>query len=43
MAASSLDGTFYGPGAVETGGAFRIVGATPDTRVDFLGAFTGVK
>ena len=43
MAASSLDGTFYGPGAVETGGAFRIVGATPDTRVDFLGAFTAVK
>lgn len=43
MAASSLDGTFYGPGAAETGGAFRVVGATPDTRVDFLGAFTGVK
>lgn len=43
IAASSLDGAFYGPGAVETGGAFRIVGATPDTRVDFIGAFTGAK
>jgi len=43
IAASSMDGAFFGPGAVETGGAFRVIGATPDQRVDFIGAFTGVK
>jgi hypothetical protein len=43
IAATSLDGSFFGPDAVETGGAFRVIGATPDERVDFLGSFTGVK
>lgn len=43
IAASSLDGTFYGPDAVETGGAFRIVGSTPDQRVDIIGGFVGAK
>lgn len=41
VAGSSIDGTFYGPNAVEVGGAFRIVGGTPDQRIDILGAFTG--
>lgn len=41
VAGSSIDGTFYGPNAVEVGGTFRIVGGTPDQRVDILGAFTG--
>jgi hypothetical protein len=40
---SSIDGTFYGPGAKEIGGNFRIVGGVPNTRVDILGAFTGAK
>ena len=40
---SSIDGAFYGPGAKETGGNFRIVGGVPNTRVDILGAFTGAK
>lgn len=41
IAGSSIDGTFYGPNAVEVGGGFRIVGAVPDQRVDILGSFTG--
>lgn len=40
IAGSSIDGTFYGPNAVEVGGGFRIVGAVPDQRVDILGSFT---
>ncbi len=38
---SSIDGTFFGPGAEEVGGGFRIVGGVPDERIDILGAFTG--
>lgn len=41
--ASSIDGGFYGPNAVNVGGSFRIVGGIPDQRVDILGAFTGAK
>lgn len=41
--ASSIDGTFYGPNAVNVGGSFRIIGGTPDQRVDVLGAFNGAK
>lgn len=40
---SSIDGAFYGPHAEEVGGGFRVVGITPDQRVDILGAFTGKK
>ena len=40
---SSIDGTFYGPGAEEIGGGFRIVGGNPDERVDILGTFVGTK
>ncbi len=40
---SSIDGTFYGPGAEEVGGGFRIVGGNPDERVDILGTFVGKK
>lgn len=40
---SSLDGTFFGPKAAETGGAFRVIGGIPDQRVDIIGAFTGAK
>lgn len=40
---STIDGTFYGPGAQEAGGGFRIVGGNPDERVDILGAFVGKK
>jgi predicted small lipoprotein YifL len=43
IAGSSIDGAFYGPAANEVGGGFRIVGGTPDERIDILGAFTGVK
>ena len=43
IAGSALDGTFFGPNAVETGISFRVVGATPDTRVDITGGFTGAK
>jgi len=39
--ASSIDGSFYGPEAVELGGSFRIVGGIPDQRVDIVGGFTG--
>lgn len=41
--ASSLDGTFYGPNAVNVGGNLRIVGGIPNQRVDILGAFNGAK
>ena len=41
--ASSIDGTFYGPNAVNVGGSFRITGGTPDQRVDILGGFNGGK
>lgn len=41
--ANSIDGTFFGPGAVNVGGNFRVVGGVPDQRVDILGAFTGAK
>lgn len=44
IAGSSLDGAFYGPGGaadrVEVGGGFRVVGGTPDQRIDIVGAFT---
>lgn len=43
MAASSLDGSFYGPDATETGGAFRIIGSIPDQRVDIIGGFVGIR
>ena len=43
IAGSSLDGTFYGPGAAEVGASLRIVGGTPDQRVDILGALTGAR
>lgn len=43
IAGSSVDGGFYGPAAEEVGGGFRIVGGTPDQRVDILGTFTGAK
>ncbi|MES2988068.1 MAG: transferrin-binding protein-like solute binding protein [Pseudomonadota bacterium] len=43
IAGSSLDGTFFGPNAEEIGGGFRIVGGTPDQRIDILGAYTGKK
>lgn len=41
--ASSIDGTFFGPNAVNVGGNFRIVGGVPGQRVDIQGAFTGAK
>jgi hypothetical protein len=41
--ASSVEGGFFGPGAAELGGAFRIVGGAPDARLDILGAFIGKK
>jgi len=41
--ASSIDGAFYGPDAVNLGGSFRIVGGVPNQRVDLNGAFTGAK
>lgn len=43
MAASSLEGNFFGPAAAETGGAFRIIGGIPDTRIDIHGSFTGAQ
>ena len=43
IAGSTIDGTFFGPKAEETGGGFHIVGATPDQRVDIVGAFKGKK
>jgi hypothetical protein len=45
IAGSSVNGAFYGPGGTvaetEIGGGFRIVGGTPDQRIDIVGAFTG--
>ncbi len=41
IAGSSIDGAFFGPAAEEIGGGFRIVGGTPDERIDIMGAFTG--
>jgi C-lobe and N-lobe beta barrels of Tf-binding protein B len=38
---SSINGAFYGPAAQEVGGGYRIVGGTPDERVDILGVFVG--
>jgi hypothetical protein len=43
IAGSSVDGAFFGPAAQEVGGGFRIVGGTPDERIDILGAFTGKR
>jgi hypothetical protein len=43
IAGSSIDGAFFGPTGQELGGGFRIVGGTPDERIDILGAFTGKK
>lgn len=43
IAGSSIDGAFFGPAAEELGGGFRIVGGTPDQRIDILGAFTAKK
>lgn len=41
--ASTIDGSFYGPNAVNLGGSFRIVGGIPDQRIDLQGAFTGAR
>jgi hypothetical protein len=38
---SSINGSFFGPVAQEVGGGYRIVGGTPDERVDILGVFIG--
>jgi hypothetical protein len=43
IAGSTIDGTFFGPAAEEVGGGIHIAGATPDQRVDIVGAFTGKK
>lgn len=43
IAGSSIDGAFYGPAAEEVGGGIRIVGGTPDQRIDFVGAYTGKR
>jgi hypothetical protein len=43
IAGSSIDGAFFGPNGEEIGGGFRIVGGTPDQRIDILGAYTGKK
>lgn len=43
IAGSSLDGAFFGPAAEEVGGGFRIVGGTPDERIDIMGAYTGAR
>ena len=43
IAGSSIDGAFYGPNAAELGGGYRIVGGTPDERIDILGTFVGKK
>jgi hypothetical protein len=40
---SSIDGAFFGPNGEEIGAGFRIVGGTPDQRIDIVGAFTGKK
>lgn len=41
IAGSSIDGAFYGPNGEEIGGGYRIVGGTPDQRIDILGTFVG--
>lgn len=43
IAGSSIDGAFYGPNGVELGGGYRIVGGTPDERIDVLGTFVGKR
>ena len=43
IAGSSIDGAFYGPKAEEIGGGYRIVGGTPDQRIDILGTFVGKR
>lgn len=43
IAGSSIDGAFFGPNGEEIGGGFRVVGGTPDQRIDVVGAFTGKK
>jgi len=43
IAGSSLDGAFFGPAAEEVGGGFRIVGGTPDERIDIIGSYTGAR
>lgn len=43
IAGSTIDGAFFGPAAEEVGGGIHIAGATPDQRVDIVGAFTGKK
>ncbi|QJB69375.1 transferrin-binding protein-like solute binding protein [Parasphingorhabdus halotolerans] len=43
IAGSSIDGAFYGPNGQEVGGGYRIVGGTPDERIDILGTFVGKK
>lgn len=43
IAGSSVDGAFFGPAAQEVGGGFRVVGGTPDERIDILGTFTAAK
>jgi hypothetical protein len=41
IAGSSINGAFYGPNGEEVGGGYRIVGGTPDERIDILGTFVG--
>lgn len=43
IAGSSIDGAFYGPASEEIGGGFRVVGGTPDERIDILGTFVGQR
>jgi len=43
IAGSSINGAFYGPNGVELGGGYRIVGGTPDERIDILGTFVGKR
>lgn len=43
IAGSSINGAFYGPQGQEIGGGYRIVGGTPDERIDILGTFVGKK
>lgn len=43
IGASAMNGAMFGPTGQELGGAFRLVGAGPDQRVEIIGAFTGAK
>ena len=43
IAGSSVNGAFYGPNGTEIGGSYRIVGGTPDQRIDILGTFVGAQ